>query len=61
VAKVEHIFIAPKRGAPMEPRDAVQALAGCGREGDRYTRVASRHAENYQVTLIEAESIEACE
>ena len=56
--RVAHIFIAPKRGAPMVALAAVEALQGTGLAGDRYTHVASRHSEHYQVTLIEEESIE---
>jgi MOSC domain-containing protein YiiM len=56
---VEGIFVAPKRGAPMQRVDSVEALAGVGLRGDRYTRVKSRHTDHYQVTLIELENIEA--
>jgi MOSC domain-containing protein YiiM len=38
---------------------SVEAIAGVGLEGDRYTAVRSRHTEEYQVTLIELEAIEA--
>jgi MOSC domain-containing protein YiiM len=55
---VEHIFIAHKRGAPMQSLAAARAVAGSGLEGDRYTRVASKHTDDYQLTLIEAEAIE---
>src|SRR3954468_16053392 len=56
---VELIFIAPKRGAAMQSLESVEAIADSGLRGDRYTAVRSRHAEHYQVTLIEAENIES--
>ena len=54
-----HIFVAAKRGAPMEARDEVEALADVGLRGDRYTHTASRFSAHYQVTLIELEAIES--
>jgi MOSC domain-containing protein YiiM len=57
--EVVHIFVAPKRGAPMAALAAVEALRDKGLAGDRYTVVASRHTANYQVTLIELENVEA--
>jgi MOSC domain-containing protein YiiM len=57
--EVVHIFVAPRRGAPMVSLAAVEALRDKGLEGDRYTVVASRHTADYQVTLIEIENIEA--
>lgn len=36
MGNVLHIFVAPNRGAPMEPRDSVTAIAGTGLVGDRY-------------------------
>jgi MOSC domain-containing protein YiiM len=50
-ATITHIFIAAKHGAAMQSLDCVEALAGAGLRGDRYT--------NHQVTLIELENIEA--
>ncbi|MEP7068207.1 MAG: MOSC domain-containing protein [Usitatibacter sp.] len=58
-AKVLHIFVAPRRGAPMAPLRAVRAIAGTGLEGDRYTQVKSRFTKHHQVTFIEREAIEA--
>ncbi|HMN95211.1 MAG TPA: hypothetical protein PKC43_02490 [Phycisphaerales bacterium] len=60
---VESLFVAARAGAPMEEVAEVRALAGRGLEGDRYaegTGIAS-HKRNKprEVTLIEAEAIEA--
>ncbi len=54
-----HIFVAPKRGAPVTSLDSVVAHADSGLEGDRYTKVRSRFTDHHQVTLIEGENIEA--
>lgn len=43
----------------MEALAAVEALAGVGLEGDRYTHTVSRFSAHYQVTLIEIEAIES--
>ena len=56
---ITHIFIAPGRGAPMTSLGSVQALAGQGLAGDRYTDLANRRSPDYQVTLIELENIES--
>ena len=37
---------------------SVQALAGQGLAGDRYTDLANRRSPDYQITLIELENIE---
>ena len=58
-ASVMHIFVAPTRGAPMESRQLVEALADGGLDGDRYADPANRRGPDYQVTLIESENIEA--
>jgi len=50
--------IAEKRG-PMMSRDEVRAVAGRGLEGDRY--FDDRLKPGRQITLIEAEAIEALE
>jgi MOSC domain-containing protein YiiM len=50
MAKVKHIFVAPKRGSAMASLSSVEAREGAGLSGDRYTG---------QVTLIESENIEA--
>jgi MOSC domain-containing protein YiiM len=55
---VVSIQIAEPRG-PMMPRDEVRAVAGKGLEGDRYFGDASKPGK--QLTLIEAEAIEALE
>lgn len=54
-----HIFVAPARGAPMEPRDSAMAVAGTGLVGDRYAKPSNRRGPEYQLTLIEMEHIEA--
>jgi MOSC domain-containing protein YiiM len=56
---VERIFVAAKRGAAMQSVESVDAIADLGLRGDRYTAVKSKHTDHYQVTLIEAENIEA--
>jgi MOSC domain-containing protein YiiM len=56
---VKHIFVAETRGAPMKGIDAVDAVAGEGLAGDRYCNRAIRRGPDYQVSLIEAEAIEA--
>ena len=59
MASVIHIFVAPTRGAPMEPRQSVAALTDGGLDGDRYADPANRRGPDYQVTLIESENIAA--
>jgi MOSC domain-containing protein YiiM len=56
---VVQIFTAATRGAPMEPRDCVTALANEGLVGDRYAQAATRRGADYQLTLIEVENVEA--
>lgn len=56
---VLHIFVAPTRGASMEPRDMVTAIADTGLLGDRYAKPSNRRGPDYQLTLIEIENIEA--
>jgi MOSC domain-containing protein YiiM len=59
---VEAIHIAPAAGAPMEPVDRVRAIAGVGLAGDRYAIGTGHYKDakvDRQVTLIEAEEIEA--
>src|SRR6516165_3795797 len=48
--RVVAIYVASAAGAPMEPRDEVEAVAGLGLAGDRYAKRA--------VTLIEREAID---
>src|SRR5688572_445397 len=59
MASVIHIFVAPNRGAPMEPRQTVAAQTDGGLDGDRYADPANRRGPDYQVTLIESENIAA--
>jgi MOSC domain-containing protein YiiM len=59
MAKIEHIFIAPEKGAPVQPRPSVEAIAERGLKGDRYAGDHIRKNAGQQVTLIEAEAIEA--
>lgn len=59
MARIQHIFVAPERGAPMEPRAEVEAVTDCGLDGDRYSKSANRKSPDDQVTLIELENIEA--
>ena len=60
---VEHLHVARVAGAPMEPRAAVDAVAGRGLIGDRYgTGVGSYSAATpgpeRHLTLITAEALE---
>ncbi len=63
--EVVGIFVAPAAGAPMEPRDEVDAIVGAGLAGDRYADAAGtysgrRHSDARRaVTLIEREAIAA--
>jgi MOSC domain-containing protein YiiM len=59
MASVIHIFVAPTRGAPMEPRQIVVALTDGGLDGDRYADPVNRRGPDYQITLIESENIAA--
>lgn len=59
MSSIIRILIAPERAAPMIALDQVTALARRGLRGDRYTLAGNRKSPDYQVTLIEAESIEA--
>jgi len=63
--RVEAIHITAAAEAPMQGVAEVRALAGVGLEGDRYaTQVGSFSAKpkpGRQITLIEAEAIEALE
>ena len=54
---VERIFVAPLKGAPMRELAVADALAGQGLEGDR--KVAPGREPAAQLTLIEAEHVEA--
>ncbi len=59
MSTVVHIFVAPKRGAPMSAEQSVEALTERGLTGDRYTEEKNRRSPDYQVTFIELENIEA--
>jgi MOSC domain-containing protein YiiM len=61
VGTVAHIFIAPSRGAPMQPVSRVEAVTDSGLIGDRYADASIRRGPNYQLTLIELENIHAFE
>ena len=60
--KLEHIHIAPSAGSPMQSLLSVEAVAGVGLTGDRYSRREGFWKEDgdesRDVTLIEAEEIE---
>jgi MOSC domain-containing protein YiiM len=56
---VVQIFTAAARGAPMEMRERVTALADEGLVGDRYSIAKNRRGPDYQLTLIEIENIDA--
>lgn len=58
MGRVEHIFIAPERGAPCKAVDSVEAVAETGLEGDRYSDPKHRKEPGQQLTLIEIEQIE---
>ncbi len=64
-ATVEGIFVAPEREAPLQAVDAVEAVTGVGLDGDRYAARAGTYSgkegPKRQVTLIEAEALEAAE
>jgi len=60
---VEHLHRAPVGGGAMEPLAQAVLVAGAGIEGDRYDRrtgtYSDRHHIDRQVTLVEAEVLEA--
>jgi MOSC domain-containing protein YiiM len=59
MSTVVHIFVAPKRGAPMSAQQSVEALTEVGLAGDRYSEEKNRRSPDYQVTFIELENVEA--
>src|SRR5215218_7043505 len=60
LGSVEQILIAGPKGTPRDPVDSVVAVAGMGLIGDRYFgQKPGRYAADRQVTLIEAEAVEA--
>lgn len=58
MGKIEHIFIAPAKAAPVVAVESVEALAECGLKGDRYSDDARRKTPGQQATFIEIEHIE---
>ncbi len=60
---VQALFIGPTPRQPLQPVEQVVAVAGHGLEGDRKFRSVSRPARkdgpDREITLIEAEAIEA--
>ena len=59
---VAALMIGPERKEPMISVPEVRAIAGAGLEGDRYCRergTFSKKSPSNQVTLIEAEALEA--
>ena len=61
--EVVAIFIAPEKSVPLVSQNEVHAVADKGLEGDRYFKqvgtYSNRPEPGRQVTLIEAEAIEA--
>ena len=61
--KVEAIYIGAESQGPMRTVESVRAVAGHGLEGDRFwqenTILANKRKPDREVTLIEAEAIEA--
>jgi MOSC domain-containing protein YiiM len=59
-SKVERIYVAPQGGVAMQRVPQVEALAGCGLEGDRYCSRTGywTGVDECQVTLIAAEDLE---
>ena len=60
---VEAVHVAPASGEPVEPREAVEAVAGRGLRGDRHYvpdgRPEREAGAGEDLTLIEAEAVEA--
>lgn len=59
-ASVEAIYIAPGAGAKMQKVEEIQAVAGFGLRGDRYSERKGLYSgvDEYQVTLIEGEGLD---
>jgi MOSC domain-containing protein YiiM len=57
--RVERIWVAPAEGAHVRAVDEVVAHAGVGLEGDRYFSETNRADPARQLTLIEAEALDA--
>ena len=61
VGVIEAIYIAREQGVPVERLEEVEALKGCGLEGDRYcsgTGHWSRFGRDCEVTFVEAEDLD---
>jgi MOSC domain-containing protein YiiM len=58
VSLVQHIFIAPTRGAAMQPLVSVEVLEDTGLRGDRHSRTDTRRDPTRQATFIESENLE---
>ena len=57
---IEEILLAGPKGTPRDSVSSVQAVAGMGLMGNRYFgQQPGRYAADRQVTLIEAEAVEA--
>ena len=58
-----HIHVAPAASQPMRRLESARLVAGTGIEGDRYAtrtgKYSAKHHIDRQVTLIEAETLEA--
>jgi len=64
VGTVAGILVAPQAEAPLSRVDSVAALPGRGLEGDRYAQgrgTFSAPGRGYEVTLVEAEVLDAIE
>ena len=61
--RVAGLFIAPTKGAPMQPVEAAHAVPGCGLEGDRYFDGAGSFSRwpgpHRDLTLIAEEDLAA--
>jgi MOSC domain-containing protein YiiM len=57
---IERIFITERGGAPMQPREEVEAIQGRGLRGDRYLERTGywTAVDECQVTLIESEDLD---
>jgi hypothetical protein len=64
MGRVVALFISPSNGVPMQARTAVQALAGYGLEGDRYSLGQGTYSQSARqvarhVSLISRDAMEA--
>jgi MOSC domain-containing protein YiiM len=61
MGRVEHIHIAPSKGAPVQSIDAIEAVMHVGLVGDRNALAPGEWNESHageELTLVEAESLE---